>query len=48
VPQDDDKNERVENEDTHISHEQVEAQTQDVDAPEPSPQVVDRRNSPLL
>jgi hypothetical protein len=48
VPQDDDKNERVENKDTHVSHEQVEAQAQDVDAPQPSPQVVDRRNSPLL
>jgi hypothetical protein len=48
VPQDDDKNERVENEDTHVSHEQVEAQAQDVDAPHPPPQVVDRRNSPLL
>jgi hypothetical protein len=48
VTQDDDKNERVENKDTHISHEQAEAQAQDVDAPQPSPQVVDRRNSPLL
>jgi hypothetical protein len=25
MPQDDDKNERVENEDTHVSHEQAEA-----------------------
>jgi hypothetical protein len=33
VPQDDDKDERVENEDTHVSHEQAEAQAQDVDAP---------------
>jgi hypothetical protein len=48
VPQDDDKNERVENEDTHVSHEQAEAQAQDVDAPQPPPQVVDRRHSPLL
>jgi hypothetical protein len=48
VPQDDDKNERVENEDTHVSHEQAKAQAQDVDAPQPLPQVVDRRHSPLL
>jgi hypothetical protein len=48
VPQDDDKNERVENEDTHVSHEQAEAQAQDVDSPQPPPQVVDRRHSPLL
>jgi hypothetical protein len=48
VPQDNDKNERVENEDTHISHEQVEAQAQDVNAPQPPHQVVDRRHSPLL
>jgi hypothetical protein len=39
---------RVKNEDTHVSHEQAMAQTQDVDAPQPLPQVVDRRNSPLL
>jgi hypothetical protein len=48
MPQDNDKNERVENEDTHVSHEQAETQAQDVDAPQPSSQVVDRRNSPLL
>ena len=48
VPQDDDKDGRVENEDTHVSHEQMVAQAQDVDAPQPPPQVVDRRNSPLL
>jgi hypothetical protein len=48
VPQDDDKNERVENEDTHVSHEQAEAQAQDVDDPQPPPQVVERRHSPLL
>jgi hypothetical protein len=48
VPQDDDKDERVENEDTHVSHEQAMAQAQDVDAPQPTPQVVDRRHSPLL
>jgi hypothetical protein len=33
VPQDDDKNKRVENKDTHVSYEQAEAQAQDVDAP---------------
>jgi hypothetical protein len=48
VPQDDDKDERVKNEDTHVSHDQMVAQAQDVDAPQPPPQVVDRRNSPLL
>jgi hypothetical protein len=48
VPQDDDKDGRVENEDTHISHDQMVAQAQDVDAPQPPPQVVDRRNSTLL
>jgi hypothetical protein len=48
VPQDDDKDERVENEDTHVSHEQAVAQAQDVDAPQPTSQVVDRRHLPLL
>jgi hypothetical protein len=33
VPQDDDKDGRVENEDTDISHDQMVAQAQDVDAP---------------
>jgi hypothetical protein len=47
VPQDD-KDRRVENEDTHVSHDQMVAQAQDVDAPQPPPQVVDRRNSPQL
>ena len=45
---DDDKDERVENEDTHVSHDQMVAQAQDVDAPQPPSQVIDRRNSPLL
>ena len=48
VPQDSDKEGRVENEDTHVSHDQMVAQAWDVDAPQPHPQVVDRRNSPLL
>jgi hypothetical protein len=48
VPQYDGKDGRVENEDTHISHDQMVAQAQDVEAPQPPPQVVDRRNSPLL
>ena len=48
VPQDDDKDGRVENEDTHVSHDQMVAQAQDVDAPQPPPQVVNRRNTPLL
>ena len=33
VPQDSDKDERIENEDTHVSHDQTVAQAQDVDAP---------------
>jgi hypothetical protein len=48
VPQDGEKDGRVENEDTHISHEQMVVQAQDVDAPQPPPQVVNRRNTPLL
>ena len=48
VPQDGEKDGRVENKDTHVSHDQMVAQAQDVDAPQPPPQVVDRRNSPLL
>ena len=35
VPQDDDNDERVENEDTYVSHDQMVAQAQDVDAPQP-------------
>ena len=35
VPQDCDKDGRVENEDTHVSHDQMVAQAQDVDAPQP-------------
>ena len=46
MPQDGDKDARVENKDTHVSHDQIVAQAQDVDAPQPLPQVVDRRNSP--
>ena len=48
VPQDGDKDGRVENKDTHVSQDQMVAQAQYVDAPQPPPQVVDRRNSPLL
>jgi len=48
VPQDNDKDGRVQNEDTHVYHDQMVAQVQDVDAPQPPPQVVDRRNLPLL
>jgi hypothetical protein len=48
VPQDGEKGGRVENEDTHISHKQMVVQAQDVDAPQPPPQVVNRRNTPLL
>ena len=47
VPQDDDKDGRVENKDTHVSHDQMVAQAQDVDAPQPPSQVVDKRNSPI-
>ena len=35
VPQDDDKDVRVENEDTYVSHDQMVAQAQEVDAPQP-------------
>ena len=48
APQDGEKDGRVENEDTHVSHDQMVAQAQDVYAPQPPPQVVDRRNTPLL
>jgi hypothetical protein len=48
VPQDDGKDGRVENEDTHASHDQMVAQAQYVVAPQPPSQVIDRRNSPLL
>ena len=48
VPQDGDKDGRVENEDTHVSHDQMVVQAQDVDAPQPPPQVVNIRNTPLL
>ena len=41
VAQDGDKDGRVENEGTHVSHEQIVTQAQDVDAPQPPPQVVD-------
>ena len=37
VPQDGDKDGRIENEDTHVSHDQMVAQAQDVDAPQPPP-----------
>ena len=35
VPQDSDKDGRVENEDTHVTYDQMVAQAQDVDAPQP-------------
>ena len=47
MPQDDDKDGRVENKDTHVSHDQMVAQAQDVDASQP-PQVIERRTTPLL
>ena len=37
VPQDGDKDGRIENEDTHVSHDQMVVQAQDVDAPQPPP-----------
>jgi hypothetical protein len=40
--------ERHANEDTFVSHEQGRVQAEDVDAPGPSSQVVDRRNSSIL
>jgi hypothetical protein len=36
------------NEDTFVSHEQARVQAEDVDAPRPSSQVIDKRNSSLL
>ena len=37
VPQDGEKDGRVENEDTYVSHEQIMVQAQDIDAPQPPP-----------
>ena len=37
VTQDGEKDGRVENEDTHVSYEQMVVQAQDVDAPQPPP-----------
>jgi hypothetical protein len=48
VPHEDEKYERHANEDTFVSHEQARVQAEDVDAPRPSSQVVDKRNSSLL
>jgi hypothetical protein len=48
VPHDDEKDERHANEDTFVSHQQAMVQAEDVDAPQPPPQVVDKRNSSLL
>jgi len=48
VPQDEDKDVIETNEDTYVSHDQVVAQAQDVDAPQPPPQVVERRTTPLI
>ena len=35
MPEDGDKDGRVKNEDTHVSHDQMVAQAQDADAPQP-------------
>ena len=48
VPQGGEKDGRVENGDTHVSREQMVVQAQDIDAPQPPPQVINRRNTPLL
>ena len=48
VPHDDDKDGRDPFEDTHVSHDQMVVQAQDVDAPQAAPQVVDQRTTPLL
>jgi hypothetical protein len=48
VPNDDEKDERYANEDTFVYHEKARVQAEDVDAPRPSSQVVDKRNSSLL
>ena len=47
-PQDEDKDVRNAHEDTQVTHEQSVAQAQDVDAPQPTPQVASRRTSHLL
>jgi hypothetical protein len=43
VPHNDEKDERHANEDTFVSHEQARVQAEDVDAPRPSSQVVEKR-----
>ncbi|XP_066361321.1 SWI5-dependent HO expression protein 3-like [Miscanthus floridulus] len=48
VPQDDGKDVKETNEDIYVSHDQTVAQAQDIDAPQPPPQVVERRTTPLL
>jgi hypothetical protein len=48
VPQYDDMNERHLNEDTYVPQDQMVTQEQDVGAPQPPPQMVDRRTSPLI
>jgi hypothetical protein len=48
IPHDNEKDERYANEDTFVSHEQARVQAEDGDAPRPSSQVVDKRNSSLL
>jgi len=48
VPRDEDKEVRDAHEDTQVTHEQAVAQTQDVDAPQATPQVAPRRSSHLL
>jgi hypothetical protein len=48
VPRDDEKDERHGNEDTIVSHEQAMVQAEDVDAPRPSPQVVNNHIQKIL
>jgi len=48
VPQDDGKEGRQPNEDTYVFQDQMVAQTQDVDAPQPPLHVVDRRSTPIF
>jgi len=48
VPQEDDKDVRDAHEDTQVTHELAVAQAQDVDVPQPTPQVAPRRSSHLL
>ena len=48
MPQVDQEQEREAQEDTFIPQDHAEAQASDVGAPQPPPQVIDRRSTPML